>query len=264
MIRQSFIIAMLSPSSSLLSKPTLSSMFASALSPNNPNTKLNTQSIKNAPLALSEELGCSPTLTALFKTTAATKDSSSSSSRRSNHSPNNSNSIAPPGVYFDPLGLATDENFGRYREAELKHGRVSMLVVWIAIVETSLQQTDPIRYFFRSGQTPHLLELAKTHDWLYLAQILGVTGILETLLLVQASPQDMPGDYGLGYFGVRDKGRNERSLVCELENGRLAMMVLLYYALKELMLSELSMSSASLPEEWFNYYSENVSKPFWG
>lgn len=33
----------------------------------------------------------------------------------------------------------------------------------------------------------------------------------------------MPGDYGWGWFGVRDKGRHERELVCELEHCRLAM-----------------------------------------
>jgi hypothetical protein len=34
----------------------------------------------------------------------------------------------------------------------------------------------------------------------------------------------MPGDYGLGWFGRRDKGKHERELVCELEHCRLAML----------------------------------------
>ena len=36
--------------------------------------------------------------------------------------------IAPTG-FFDPLKLATDENFDEYRAAELKHGRVAQLAV---------------------------------------------------------------------------------------------------------------------------------------
>jgi hypothetical protein len=58
-------------------------------------------------------------------------------------------------------------------------------------------------------------------------------GILENLILVQRSPQNLPGrDYGPGYFGVRNKGGNdERSLVSELEKNRrhamLSMLILL-------------------------------------
>jgi hypothetical protein len=33
---------------------------------------------------------------------------------------------------------------------------------------------------------------------------------LETQVFIQSDPQDMPGDYGLGYFGRRDKARHER------------------------------------------------------
>ncbi|CAJ1949895.1 unnamed protein product [Cylindrotheca closterium] len=248
MMLRSFMTAILSSSSSSLLplRPTKSPIFALALSSssnnnnnNNPMSKLlpiknNNNNINKAPLALSEELGCSPTLTALLKRTPLiTTDNS------------NKNQQEEP-FYFDPMGLATDENFGRYREAELKHGRVSMLVVLISIVQTAFLVKTPIAVFL---EPPHLWELAQTHNWFFVPKVLLVTGILETLLLVQASPQDMPGDYGLGYFGVRDKGQNERSLVCELENGRLAMMVLLYFALNELLGPSVSISNlpTSLP-----------------
>jgi hypothetical protein len=64
---------------------------------------------------------------------------------------------------------------------------------------------------------------------LQVLQVMIVCGILETQILIPRDPQDIPGDYGAGYFGIRDIGRHERSLVVELEHGRLAMMASLYW-----------------------------------
>ena len=66
----------------------------------------------SAPVSLREELGSSPTLSVLF--------------------PRDDGDL----VYFDPLGLANDENFARYREAELKHGRVAMVAVIGSVIPT--------------------------------------------------------------------------------------------------------------------------------
>ena len=44
----------------------------------------------------------------------------------------------------------------------------------------------------------------------------------------------MPGDYGLGWFGLRDKGRHERELICELEHCRLAQVAFLVQLVLEL------------------------------
>lgn len=154
------------------------------------------------PVSIQEELGSSPTLSRLLQ-----RDG---------------------GVFFDPLGFATDDNFARYREAELKHGRVAMVAVVAACVQTGVAGG-------RLSEPPSLYHLFNDY-WTIsgFIKFVLVCGVLEVLLLVQIDPQDMPGDYGLGYFGVRDKGKHERSLVCELENGRLAMLVMLYYALTDL------------------------------
>jgi hypothetical protein len=159
----------------------------------------------SSPVTLAEELGCSPTLSTLL----------------------NRRDEQPSTVFFDPLGLATDENFSRYREAELKHGRVAM----ISVIATLVSWDD--RGLVLQGKLPPILERLQQHqpaDW---GKWIFVCGILETLILVQIDPQDMPGDYGLGYFGVRNKGQNERSLESELENGRLAMIVMLGYFLHD-------------------------------
>jgi len=65
-------------------------------------------------------------------------------------------------------------------------------------------------------------------------QIIFLIGFLERRIFVQKALRDMPGDYGTGYFGVRDKGAHERSLRSELENGRLAMVAFLGQLVAEL------------------------------
>jgi hypothetical protein len=96
-----------------------------------------------------------------------------------------------------------------------------------------LQENDFVSYLL-TGKTPPIFQ--ELHEWTLVGSIVLILacGISELLLLVQGSPRDMPGDYGLGYFGVRDKGKNERSLISELENGRLAMMVMIYYLASDL------------------------------
>jgi hypothetical protein len=76
---------------------------------------------------------------------------------------------------------------------------------------------------------PSPLELLKDWSLLDYGRMLVFCAIIELLVWIQTDPQDMPGDYQVGYWGVRDKALHERSLICELENGRLAMMVMLYY-----------------------------------
>lgn len=163
------------------------------------------------PPMLSEELGCSPTLSVLLG-----RDS----------------------FYLDPLGLATDANFPRLREAELKHGRICMLanvqMILPPLILQFLEQKQqegllvldfefPTTRFPCDSIVENLLVLSQPADYL---NMVVTCGFLESLVFFQRDATDMPGDYGTGYFGVRDKGRNERSLVVELEHGRLAMLAL--------------------------------------
>lgn len=146
------------------------------------------------PPPVSEELGCSPTLSRLF----APADKKP--------------------FFFDPLGISNDVNFPRLREAELKHGRCAMLAVTATIVVP----------FFKGSVLPktypsgilHCVDGLTRTDF---ARVVVTCGVLETFVLVPRNQKAMPGDYGTGYFSIRDKGWNENSLVSELENGRLAM-----------------------------------------
>jgi hypothetical protein len=158
-----------------------------------------------SPVQLSEELGCSPTLAQVFGKEA---------------------------VYFDPLGIATDTNFARLREAELKHGRVAMVAIMGLYVPKI-----PVKGLLEACKSTRLLSSIQEVSGGQYVQILLVCGILETLILVQRNPEDLPGDYGTGYFGIRNKGANERSLVSELENGRLAMLSMLILLVEELFIT---------------------------
>ncbi len=153
---------------------------------------------RRAPIPLSEELGTSPTLN--YK-------------------------------YFDPLNFATEENFAILREAELKHGRIAMLAVLGNVVPDLFrdQLVPPIPVLLSISNELWFqdvpcgidaLRLVPVMGWL---QIIAFCGFLERKVFVQKDKRAMPGDYGTGYFGVRDKGANERSLRAELENGRVAM-----------------------------------------
>jgi light-harvesting complex I chlorophyll a/b binding protein 1 len=148
------------------------------------------------PPLVSEEYGCSPTLSLLMRGSRSEQ------------------------FYFDPLGIADDANFARLREAELKHGRISMFAVAGTILTPFLKEvTDSVPKKYPNGVLPVLKSMSPVD----MAKVILFCGVMETVIWVQRDPQDMPGDYGTGWLGVRDKGVHERQLISELENGRLAM-----------------------------------------
>lgn len=150
------------------------------------------------PPELRDELGCSPTLSLLLG--------------------------RPEGVYFDPLNIANDSNFARLRESELKHGRIAMAAnvgIILPPLKKLLVDGIGIRENFPSASIVANLKALDLNDCL---NVIVTCAFLETFVFIQKDSKDMPGDYSTGYFGVRDKGLNERSLVSELENGRLAML----------------------------------------
>jgi hypothetical protein len=62
----------------------------------------------------------------------------------------------------------------------------------------------------------------------------------------------MPGDYGLGWFGARDKGRHERELICELEHGRLAQLAFVVQLILE------QRSGLPWEQQWAQLHLEKV------
>jgi len=170
------------------------------------------------PPLLSEELGCSPTLS-LLVTSSSTTTSRTTTDRQL--------------FYFDPAKLATDANFSRLRESELKHGRVSMLAVAGTMLTPVLKRLSATFETSKEDYPNGVLAVLKSLSVVDFFKVLVVCGILETIVLIQKDPTDMPGDYGWGWFGVRDKGLHERELIVELENGRLAMMAIVIQIVAE-------------------------------
>lgn len=164
---------------------------------------------RRAPIALTEEMGTSPTLS--YK-------------------------------YFDPLNFATEDNFAIMRECELKHGRIAMLAVLGNVIPDIWRDVIVPPSFILLSPSHHLsfqkvpcgIQALTTVPFLGWVQILFFIGFLEKQVFIQKDPRDMPGDYGTGYFGSRNKGDNERSLRCELENGRLAMIAFLGQIIAEI------------------------------
>jgi Chlorophyll A-B binding protein len=179
-----------------------------------------------APL-LSEELGCSPTLSVWL----GRPQYSATTKKRWNE--------RTALIYFDPLNLATDINFPRLREAEYKHGRVAMLAMTEIILIPFVKRMDALTSWIGEQSLPP--EKAIYNNLFHLKQediikLLVTCAILEVFIFVQRNATDMPGDYGIGYFGVRDKAAHETQLINELEHGRLAMICFVVYLILDVVL----------------------------
>jgi hypothetical protein len=91
-------------------------------------------------------------------------------------------------VYFDPLGIATDTNFARLRETELKHGQIAMVAI-IGLYAAKIPAQDMLQ----ACKNKRLLSSIQEVSVGQYVQILLVCGILETLILSQRNPEDLPG-----------------------------------------------------------------------
>lgn len=184
--------------------------------------------------SLSDELGCSPTLSILL-----------------NQSPKDASSKL---VYFDPLKIATDTNFSRLREAEYKHGRVAMLAMLEIILVPVLKRVEFIKGSFdelsqlSEGDKVQKISHMHLEDFI---KVLVTCALLEIFVFVQKEPSDMPGDYGIGFLGLRDKGAHETQLIMELEHGRLAMLSVVTYLILDVTLYR----STSWLDQWLGVIS---------
>ena len=145
---------------------------------------------------------------------------------------------------FDPLNCSTDiSTLKRYREAEIKHGRLAMLasVGWplSEIYHPYLSKlVDKVDILSINGKVPSVLNggLDKVNPVFFMA-IIVFTATLESVGINKVYDEDtIPGDLGFDplklYVDKDPKTKRDLELK-ELNNGRLAMLAITYYAISE-------------------------------
>jgi hypothetical protein len=148
--------------------------------------------------------------------------------------------ITQPFGYFDPLSLAekADSNtFKRYREAEVTHGRVSMLAVVGFLVGENVAGSSLLFDGQVSGPAVTHLEQISPFFWILLTIAIGGAEVRRAKT-GWVDPVDVPvgqagllrgdyfpGDIGFDPFGLKPTDPEALKLMHtkELNNGRLAM-----------------------------------------
>jgi len=131
---------------------------------------------------------------------------------------------------FDPVGFAerSPESLNWFREAELKHGRVSMLAV-LGFVVPELVRVPGEQFSFEA--IPRVID---AHDKLpqSMIQIFGWISFLEACSWAALSNMNefdrKPGDFGFDPLKLypKDPEKQKEMQLKELKNGRLAMVAI--------------------------------------
>ena len=145
---------------------------------------------------------------------------------------------------FDPLNCSTNiSTLRRYREAEIKHGRLAMLgsVGWpLAEIYhpyiSNLMNKENL--LTSSGKVPSLLNggLDKINPVFFMAIIIFTATLDSASIAKNYNIDSIPGDLGFDPLNIYTtnnvKNKSELELK-ELNNGRLAMLAITYYAISE-------------------------------
>ena len=121
--------------------------------------------------------------------------------------------VTAPLGFWDPLGLIKNgpygtpaQNFDHYRAVEIKHGRIAgVAIIGLLTAETTRFQgllSPSANLDFKD--LPNGVAGLKAMPIEGLAQIALFVGVHELLLCKQVE-NSVPGDFGLGYFGVSIK-----------------------------------------------------------
>jgi len=157
----------------------------------------------------------------------------------------------PPVGLFDPLGFAAkaDEmTLKRYREAELTHGRVSMLAVVGFLVGEAVESKTVL--FNGEITGPAIGQLAQVNPLLWVALGAGIAKAESIRAEIGwVEPKDVPfdkpgqlranyvpGDLGFDPLGLKPESEDEFFVMQnkELQNGRLAMLAAAGFLAQEL------------------------------
>lgn len=151
-----------------------------------------------------------------------------------------------PGDFgFDPLGFASNkEDLIRYREAEVKHGRLAMLaaVGWplSEIVDNKIASTLNLPTALDvEGRAPSVLnnfEGISANYWFVIIVIAAfIDGYGTWRSMRKDDPDYFPGNLGFDPLELYPKDEKEQRVVqlAEIKHGRIAMMAVLTYGIEE-------------------------------
>mgnify|MGYP006086582291 FL=1 len=148
---------------------------------------------------------------------------------------------------FDPLNCATDiATLKKYREAEIKHGRLAMLAtvgwpiseLFHPYLSEITQNTNILSY---NNKVPSILNggLDKINP-IFFMSIIVFTSTIESISLNKDYnnyfDDRIPGDYGfdpLNFYSNKGEFTKRNLELKELNNGRLAMLAITYFAFNE-------------------------------
>ena len=135
--------------------------------------------------------------------------------------------ITSPIGYWDPWGFNTSpEKFYRYRQVELKHGRIAQAAMLGLLVQENFRFPGAIDLEgTQFADIPNGLAALPAVPGFGWVQIVFLVGVLEAGPFRQ-TPDKPIGDFGVKYFGVKypDGDIKADKLNKEINNGRLAMM----------------------------------------
>jgi hypothetical protein len=151
----------------------------------------------------------------------------------------------PGDVGFDPLGFAkTEEDLTKYREAEVKHGRLAMLaaVGWplSEVFDDKIASTLNLPSALDSaGRAPSILNNFEGISANYWFVIITFAAIIDSYGLYRSMRKDdtdyFPGNLGFDPLGFYASDETEQRVMqlMEIKHGRTAMMAVVVYGIQE-------------------------------
>lgn len=148
-------------------------------------------------------------------------------------------------VGFDPFGFSkTQDDLIKYREAEIKHGRLAMLAAagWPLSELFDKKIADGLglaAVVDSADRAPSVLNggLEKINP-IYWVGCLALAGAIDVYGISRSKSNDpayFPGNLGFDPLGLypKDKAGQERMQLTEIKNGRLAMLAITAFAFQE-------------------------------